>query len=90
MALKTIFGHSKSYRTILKDNSLQTLRDRRQALSLNFAKKALKHKKFKQWFKVLQVGGSKAKFAEPKARLQRLAKAPIPFLTSLLNKNNGA
>ena len=89
VALKTIFGHRKSYRTILEDNKLQTLRERRQTLSLNFAKKALKHKKFKQWFKALQAGGSKVKFAEPRARYKRLAKAPIPFLTNLLNKYNG-
>merc|ERR1712237_41192 len=53
VALKLIFGQLKSYRVILAENKLQTLKQRRAAQCLNFGRKALQHNKFKQWFKAL-------------------------------------
>ena len=88
VALKLIFGHHKSYRTILAENKLQTLKRRRTALTLKFAKKALKHQKFRQWFKALEAEGKMAQYAKPQARCKRLMKSPIPYMTELLNQFN--
>ena len=88
VALKLIFGHHKSYRTILAENKLQTLKRRRTALTLKFAKKALKHQKFRQWFKALEAEGKMAQYAKPRARCKRLMKSPIPYMTELLNQFN--
>ena len=58
---------------------------------LNLASKALKHKKFQSWFKQLNCDNpaGKALYAETLPRQKRLSKSPIPYLTRLLNKNNG-
>ena len=59
---------------------------------MEFASKAAKHKKFKTWFKQVNLEqiAEKARFAESKTRLRRLgANSPIPYFTKLLNKKNG-
>ena len=75
------------YTEICKKIQLEKLILRRESLCLNFAKKALKHEKFKDWF-VKQEGYQthKTKFIETISRGNRLNKSPIPYLTRLLNK----
>merc|ERR1711905_43851 len=91
VALKVIYGQLKPYRSILADNKIQTLKQRRAAQCLVFAKKALKHKKFKQWFKAMDTPeGSRTKFAQPQARCKRFLNSPISFMTELLNENNSS
>ena len=51
VAVKLIYGFDLPYRKILAKNNLERLEDRRKRLCLNFAKKAVKHRKFKDWFK---------------------------------------
>ena len=84
VVLHIIYGNNLSYRKLCKKFKLEILSQRRERLCVNFAKKALKNKKFKDWFKV-NSNNSGTKFAPTIARTTRLKKAPIPYLTRLLN-----
>ena len=87
IAARLIFGFSLSYRKILAGNNLERLSDRRERLCLNFAKKAVKHVKFRDWFKQSNSTG-RVKYCDTVARKKQLWKSPILYLTRLLNKNN--
>ena len=63
-------------------------------LCLNFARKAIKSKKYKNWFEVqTQIGietRSEKNILKPvtlTARTRNFKKSPIPHLTALLNEN---
>ena len=81
-----------NYDNALAITGLETLESRRIKLCVNFAKKASRHPKHKQWFvpsspdlhntRSLKVN---VKFKKPFCRLKRFEKSPIPYLTSLLN-----
>ena len=88
VALCIIYGKGFSYnQTCLKYN-IQKLHIRRKKLCLNFAKKALMHGKFNDWFIKNKDMANKTKFLEVVSRQKRLQKSPIPYLTRLLNENN--
>ena len=90
VTLRIICGNEGSYSKLLKKNKLVTLKHRREKQSLSFAKKALKHKKFSNWFQAEKSNkASRVKYAECVTRQRRLANSPIPYLTGLLNRNNG-
>ena len=91
VALRLIYGRIKSYSKLLQISKLDTLVLRREKLCLNFAKKAVKHPKFRHWFKQINPEQplNRAKYAESVSRQKRLLKSPIPYFTKLLNKNNG-
>ena len=90
IAVHIIYGKRMSYRQSCEKYKLENLNVRRERLCLKFAKKALQHDKFRNWF-MKENGnvGSNKSFAETKSRLSRLQKSPIPYLTRLLNSNNG-
>lgn len=75
---------------MLETIKLEKLSTRRRRLCLNFARKALKHEKFRNWFVRTnnEDMNKRAKYAETIARGKRLFKSPIPYLTRLLNQNN--
>ena len=78
----------RDYESALKICKLETLKERRQKLCINFAKKAAKHPNHSKWFKVETKPNTRSKkstYCTPIARLQRFSKSPIPYLTSLLN-----
>ena len=91
VVLRLIYGRDKSYIKLLKEANLTNLYDRREKLCLNFARKALKHPYFKNWF--LQANPrnhlEKARFYKCITRHKRLQNTPIPYMTELLNKYNG-
>ena len=91
VVLRLIYGREKSYRELLKEANLTNLYDRREKLCLNFARKALKHPYFKNWF--LQANPrnhlEKARYYKCITRHKRLQNTPIPYMTELLNKYNG-
>ena len=89
IAIHIIYGKKLSYKESCKNFKIEKLTDRREKLCTNFAKKALKHEKFKDWFvKQDEDVNIKTKFLQTRARRKRLEKAPIPYLTALLNKSN--
>ena len=76
---------------LLHISNLNTLTVRREKLNLQFAKKAVKHPRFKRWFKCTNPDQpiEKAHYATVTSRNMRLLKTPIPYFTKLLNSNNG-
>ena len=80
-----------SYKNALEVLSLETLDSRRNQLCLKFAKKCEKHDKFKNWFKLnnknVNTRSEKLKYSQVQARLSRLEKSPISFLTNILNEH---
>ena len=79
------------YRKTLKENQINSLAYRRKKLALKFAKKTLKHKKFKNWFKPKSNKINifeRVKFKKVIGNKQKLRKTPIAYLTELLNSYN--
>ena len=80
-----------SYRNALGTLNLGNLETRRNQLCLKFGKKAEKHEKFRNWFKLndmpVNTRQDKMKYCEVRARLGRFKKSPISFLTNMLNEH---
>ena len=81
----------QSYEMALFQLNLESLESRRNKLCLKFARKAEKHPKFQNWFKladsIKNTRQEKHKYLEVKAKHSRLEKSPIAFLTRLLNQH---
>ena len=84
----------KSYRSALNILNMDTLEKRRESLSSNFGKKAVKSAKFKEWFceeenrePYVKTRNKKQKprFKPVTVRKARYKKSPLPYLTELLN-----
>ena len=89
-ALAIIRGQTHTtYREALVHFDLESLKQRRENLCLNFAKKALKSDKFSNRFcanKDEQVTRSiKMPLMKVHCRKRRFEKSPIPYLAKLLN-----
>ena len=78
-----------SYKNSLIALQLESLETRRVKLSMNFALKAEKHSKFKNWFKPTPSGHitrlEKPKYCSVRANHSRFKKSPISYLTRILN-----
>ena len=79
-----------SYKDALIKLELETLKSRRENLCLNFAIKAYKHPKFRNWFCTnhtdINTRSEKLPLKEIKTRTRRYKRSPLPYLTTLLNK----
>ena len=79
------------YTNALKLLNMDSLKTRRQALCLKFAKKALKHPKFSSWFcandSTSITRSFKPDLKKPEALKRRFEKSPLFYLTNLLNDN---
>ena len=82
----------KSYEQTLELLEYETLHERRIKLCEKFAKKALKHPKYKNWFNLNEQKPSRNtrykktdKFLPVKTRTDRYRKSPLPYLTEILN-----
>ena len=90
--LRLIFQwKGKAYSKFLANTNIEKLVTRRKRLLLNFVKKALQHEKFKSWFDRSDnfTKYMRASFKDSITRTKKQMKSPIPYLTSLLNANNG-
>jgi hypothetical protein len=88
-----------SYMNSLQELGCQTLKERRGEICLKFAKKALKHPKYKNWFSPSEAENNKCKpntrapeqeptkFKPVPCRTDRYRDSPIPYLTNILNVN---
>ena len=88
VALCVIYGKGLSYKEKCKKYNIEKLKLRRKKLCLNFAKKALMHNKFNDWFIKDENFTKKTQFLEVVSSQKRMQKSPIPYLTKLLNENN--
>ena len=89
-ALHIIYGEGyKSYKCSLKMSGLEKLSDRRRKICLTFARKALKHSKFNNWFKPntrkTKTRQKLPKFCKVYSTTNRFERSPISNLTDLLN-----
>ena len=90
-ALHIILGTQyNSYSSALNTVHLDSLADRREAICLKFSKKATKHEKHSNWFKLNTrnrvTRQPMTKFCPVIARTRRFQDSPISYLTQLLNK----
>ena len=89
-ALHIILGDEYiSYKNAIKTLDVDDLETRRNQLCLKFGKKCEKSDKFRKWFKfntqTVNTRQEKTKYVKVRARLSRLEKSPISFLTNMLN-----
>ena len=90
-AVRLIMGNKyQGYKGALQYMSLDSLKERREKMALNFAKKSLKLDKFSELFpfnnaKHLMKKRNPEKYAVANANTERYRKSTIPFLQRLLN-----
>ena len=86
----------QSYKSALKILNMETLEQRREKISIKFAKSALKSEKFKQWFSLNEKSEQNIKTRSFKTRPRlkpvtfrkaRYRNSALPYLTELLNKH---
>ena len=84
----------RGYEDALKSLNLASLESRREELCVKFAKKSAKNKKFEHWFVEAEKKGILTRrknvfngYKPIKFRTERFRNSPLPYLTSLLNKN---
>ena len=92
-AMKVIFKNDyQGYEKSLKMLKMEKLHERRERLSLSFAKKCLKHERFSDMFPK-NVNGSNIKIRNresyyvKQAKTERFKNSSIPFLQRKLNEN---
>ena len=87
--LKSIFGFNVPYRVALEKSGLPTLRERRDALVLNFALAAEKNPKYEHWFpkqpEYKHDVREKKKYKEEFALHDRMKRSPIFSMRKILN-----
>ena len=90
-AVRLIMGNKyKGYKEALQYMNLESLKERRKNMALNFAKKSLKLEKFSKLFplnsaKHLMMKRNHEKYVVKKANTERYKKSAVPFLQRLLN-----
>ena len=91
--MKVIFKNDyQSYEKSLKILKMEKLHDRRERLSLSFAKKCLKHEKFSSMFPknlsdtTIKIR-NREKYFVNQARTERFRNSSIPFLQRKLNES---
>ena len=81
----------ESYKDALTTLGLDTLKSRRDKLSLKFGGKAEKHEKFRNWFKLAvhpkNTRQEKYKYCAVHAKHTRFRKSPLSYLTIRLNEH---
>ena len=91
VAVRVIMGKNyKTYTQSLKDLKLETLKRRRDILSLRFAKNCLRNDKMKHLFPLKKSKHNmkirnKRKFQTKQINSKRYEKSAVPFMTQLLN-----
>ena len=92
-AVKIITGGKYSYREGLQFLNLPTLKERRETLTVKFAKKCLTNKKKRDMFKINHKKHNmklryRKKYREENIKTQRLYKSAIPYMQRILNKDH--
>ena len=88
--LRCMFGYQKSYRQLLEESGLQTLKERRETAMLKFAQKTSKNPVYAHWFKENpNPRRNSLRFSKPyveeMARSERLYNSPLFYFRRLLN-----
>ena len=93
VAVKLIIRNKNTYEENLNELKIQTLKERRNTLSLNFAKNCLLNEKTKNMFiKNKQAHTMKLRKSEKyqikRTRTERMKNSPLVFMTKQLNQDN--
>ena len=88
--LKCLYGYNKSYKDLLAESGLQSLKDRREAALKKFAQKTVKNPVYSAWFEENdhpRAGSQRRskKYKEKLARTNRLYKSPLFTIRRVLN-----
>ena len=75
---------------MIESGKIESLEERRNKLTLNFARKVSKDSRFKHWFPEKQYGDinlrRELKYEEQFARTERLKKSPLFHMRRMLNQ----
>ena len=89
---KVIFGENVSYRTVLDSGHLESLQNRRDELTLNFARKTVKNERYRDWFplnrEVSHDIRRREKYFIPRMSTDRAYKSPVICMRRLLNEDH--
>ena len=88
LSLKNIFGVGKSAALMREEAKISTLKDRREAATLTFAKKTEKNPHFAWWFEKRKGRITRRRYRpiiEANARTNRHRDSPINYMKRLLN-----
>ena len=91
-ALKAIYGYEPSYRELIEKSGLTTLRARREARELAFARKCATSDRFAWWFplhEAVRDTRAQARYKEEFARCVRCYNSPIYSMRRRLNNELG-
>ena len=89
-ALKAIYGYDPSYRELLEKAGLTTLRARREARELTFARKCAASERFGGWFPIKQAvwqTRDQASYEERFARTHICYNSPVFSMRRKLNRD---
>ena len=92
-ACKIIFGWNSSYSRLVQDGVVQTLEERRENLTVNFAKKSEASDRFKKWFPDRQYNvnvRNPQRLEESFARTERMRNSPLYYMRRALNRESAA
>ena len=92
-AFRILLGNDYiSYENALHILQMETLKMRRKHICLKFAKKAIKHKRFENWFipnvSNVNTRSDKLEYKPVKGRKKGLKRSPIAYFTKLLNEES--
>ena len=89
-ACRIIFGWEKEYGDLVSTGVVETLKTRRENLTLRFAETASKSSRFGKWFPKKEEGNMRLRqplvYEELFARTERLKKSPLFYMRRLLNE----
>ena len=93
VAVKLITRNKNTYEDNLKDLKLPTLKERRNILSLKFAKNCLFNEKTKNMFKKNKQTHNmklrnREKYKVNRTRTERMKSSPLVFMTKQLNQDH--
>ena len=89
-ALKDIYGHVYSRKTLMKMSGLETLKERRDKASLKFVQKLANNPRFGGWFPQKRSSSRQLntqEYVEYPARTDRRRNSPLYHYRRLLNMN---
>ena len=89
-ALKAIYGYDPSYRELMERSGLTTLRARREARELAFARKCAASERYAGWFPVRQIARQtrvRTVYEESYARTNRCYNSPVFSMRRRLNES---
>lgn len=88
-ASKIIFGWETDYNALVNEKKIESVEERRERLTLNFAQKTSNNPRFAHWFEKRQETDYNLRvvntYEEYFARTERMKKSPLYYMRRMLN-----